>query len=480
MTRPAKFVTIPDVVLLEVGDWQAGSGPFKPTPEHIAGAVDAYNDGAMWAPRGKIGETVHAKKGKAVGRFENLRIGERVAADGSTIHQVRGDHTCVPADFAATMPSDYPSRSIEGRHNATIRGKTYPFVITHVELLGVDGPAVTSLPDITPQQVEHALDVAASFGDTLVGEVVSVPVTASAIEVSDEDVRRAWHDLNTPSDTADEGPMSWVSEFFAEPRQIIVDAGRAGYQRVAWDVDLHTGAITFGTPQTVERQWVPTAPATVSASAPVRVFETRRESLAADSTTEDQMDPKVIREALGLGEDATDEQVLDAARAAKPAATTDDPKGGDGGSGEGAPATDGEPASDAAPVAASADVEVKLSAGQYEELREQAAAGVRAEQRQIADENERAIRQALKETRITASEAGTVAEPGPIRKRLAVDELRDSTLVLLTASVADGGLAPGAVPGAPVGSTGSDEVAASADEDAVHAKVMAQINGGVA
>ncbi len=418
--KPAKFVTIPDVVILESGDWNAGSGPFKPTAEHIAGAVDAYNDGAMWAPRGKIGDTVHAKTGKAVGRYENLRVGQRIDKHGNVVHRVVADHACVPAEFAANMPSEYPGRSIEGRHNVTIRGKRYPFVITHVELLGVDGPAVTSLPDITPAQVEAALgEVAASAGDAVLGDVVTEPVEA------------AWQDQQIDAQTI----------------QIVLD-GRVIAEMIG-------------------------DPSTVSAVSTVHVVETGRESLASDSTTEDQMDSKAIRAALKLPDDATDEQVLEAATKAggdtQPAgdAPTGDTPAGD------APAGD-KPVE--ASAADDADV-VKLSAGRWAEVEAELSESRKLRERLSREEDERAIQKALQETRITASEAGTPDAPGPIRKRLAVDELRESTLVLLTASVEDGGLAPGIVPVMASGTTGSDEVAASADEDAIHARAMARING---
>jgi hypothetical protein len=463
MSPPLKFVTIPDVVLLEVGDWVAGTGKFSPKPGHLASAVEAYNEGAMWAPRGKIGETVHSKKGKAVGRFENLRVGERTRPDGTVVQQLIGDHTCVPAEFASEMPSSYPSRSIEGAHNLVRNGKTYPFAISHVEILGVDGPAVTTLPDITPEQVAAALDVAAS--SEVFGEVVDLPVAASALTVTDDDVRRAWSDQH-PSNPNEPGTESWVMEFGIEPRYVIVDDWGPSPLRASWDVTA-SGGITFGTPERVQRAgWVlADAATTVSASTSVRVYESRLSARPAHESTEEHMpDPAQLRKALGLDAEATDEQV-DAAVSA--AAEKGDTPAGD------TPLVEETPP--AATVEAASGLPegvVMLTAGQLETLQAQAAAGAQASETLLKQENDRILLSATQERRITAGEQDAM------RQRLSVPELRRSTIVLLTAAPDKGGLAPGAVPGAPLGGTGESDVAASAGDDAVYEQWSASFPGG--
>lgn len=458
MTPPTKFVTIPEVVLAKVGKWKAGTGLFDCTAEDLADAVRASKDGGFWAPRGKIGEKfAHDPKGKAVGRFENLRLSD----DGNALV---ADHVCVPADFAASMPSDYPSRSIEAGRNVTsdATGETFRLALRNVELLGVDGPAVKNLPDITPEQVAAAFDVAAS--DAVEGTVVSTAVHASTITITDDDVRRAWNEQHPAK--RDE-PGTWVMEIGIEPRTVVVEDGDEHPLRVEWSHDA-SGAITFGKSQRVQRgEWVPVDDtATVSASAAVRVYTSRLESRPAHESTEEHMpDPALIRKALGLDAEATDEQLEAAIVAAAEAVdkTTEEPVV--------------EPVADPVvePVAATAALPegtVLLSAGQLETLQAQAAAGQKASETLQTQEDDKVLASAALEGRITAGEQDAM------RARLQVPELRESTIVLLTAAPADGGLVPGAVPVTPAGSPGTDEVHASADEDATYNTAMQMIAGG--
>lgn len=436
-TDPFRFVTLPDVVLAEVGTWPAMSGEFVCTADDLKDAVEASQDPGFWAPRGKIGDTVHSAQGKAVGRYENLRLSTRIDEEGREVLQLRGDHACIPAEFLATMPSDYPSRSIEGKRDVTspVTGKPYRLALTAVELLGVDGPAVRTLPDITPEQVAAVLDVAASA--SIEGGVITTPVLAAAIEVSDEDVRRAWYAAH-PSKNDEMG--SWVYEFYAEPRVVIIDAGDDGFQRVTWDIDAK-GEVTFGKPEKVDREWVAASAPTVTAASPVRVFDTRAESLVTDSTMEDHMDPKAIREALGLPEDATDEQVLEAAKAAAALSKddgddADDSKGGDDDAdkdADAAKAAEEEEADKVAAAAAADDGTIKLSAGQWSAVEQKLEAFDKLTARLNADEDERVLASAVGK-RITAS------EKPDMEKRLQNPATRESTLVLLTADVKDGGL----------------------------------------
>lgn len=136
-------VRIRGVELLRVGKWEAGTGPFDCTPEVIRSAAAAAAAGLLRAPVIRLGHDdprFDAEPG--VGWLENIR-----AVDGDTV--LVADMAGVPRWLADAIPTAYPSRSIEGRLDWTDPdGRTWPFVLDGVALLGATPPAVESLADL--------------------------------------------------------------------------------------------------------------------------------------------------------------------------------------------------------------------------------------------------------------------------------------------------------------------------------------------
>lgn len=134
-------VTVRGVELMRTGEWEASTGKFTVTPDLIAATVAAHRTTAVPAPVIRLGH-VTDPGAPAYGRVTNIRA----SADGSTLV---GDLTDVPADFAATMRSTHPHRSIEGEYDYRDRdGATHPFVLTGLALLGAVPPAVHGLAEI--------------------------------------------------------------------------------------------------------------------------------------------------------------------------------------------------------------------------------------------------------------------------------------------------------------------------------------------
>jgi hypothetical protein len=111
--------------------------------------VLAANDPTVSAPRIKIGHTDKRFEADesldgqpAMGTVRNMTLSD----DGQT---VIGDLTDVPAWLADSMQSAYPGRSIEGGFGFKApSGHEYKLVISNLALLGETWPGVGSLPDL--------------------------------------------------------------------------------------------------------------------------------------------------------------------------------------------------------------------------------------------------------------------------------------------------------------------------------------------
>lgn len=134
-------VTVPAVELMKVGLWEASTGRFEVTPDLIAATVAAHRSTRIPAPVVRLGHDP-SPGAPAYGRVVNLRA----SADGRTL---LGDLAGVPADFAASMRSTHPHRSIEGEYDyRDAAGDTHDFVLTGLALLGAVPPAVHGLAEI--------------------------------------------------------------------------------------------------------------------------------------------------------------------------------------------------------------------------------------------------------------------------------------------------------------------------------------------
>lgn len=383
--RPALAV-IPDVELLHVGmNWPLMSdgvedGTF--TPEDLAAAVAAQDDPSVRSPVVKFGHSVKLNPfgdGAPVwGRATNLRL----ANDGMTLV---GDLTGVPVWLAEVMPSAWPSRSVEGKRNATSDlGRQHGLILTAVSLLGVELPAISTLDEVravwsarTPEEANVTLQE-----DTMPSTAAGRKPAEIAASTTTEDIRRAYYE-SLPS-----GSWWWIRELELDPLTLIVDDDDGSLWRVP--VDVSGESITFGTPTAVKVEYVAVAAgastSAIRAASGVTVFASRAESRQGVA-----LDPIALRKSLGLPETATDEEVL--ARGAELAArpdvapdTTTEPGGADEGNPPATPPVGAGPAEATNPAGT-----VVVDAVQWAEVQRQAAEGALAASRMRDQERERFI-----------------------------------------------------------------------------------------
>jgi hypothetical protein len=464
-----KLVTIPDVPLVSTGSYLLSTGPHTFTEEELAAAVAALGDPAVKSPRVKIDglqgfDDPEAHGGEpAFGHIENMRL----TADAQTIV---GDLK-VPAWLADSIEWAYPARSIEGSLGVqTATGKTHELIVTAVALLGVELPGVSTLPDLQ--------ELLSAEGPAPERDVVlaSAPSGGRRLEASlDQDlVRRRFYDLVEGGELdLPEGVVGydlWVRSMRfdddGKPYLKVQDEGNATLYRVDFTVD--GSDVTFGDFVEVVEQDVPVAAASEAVrSEPLAIFASRAESRAVPSqstTQEGGMTPEQIRRlriAAGVDETAlpdnpTPEQVDAALAKLADASPTGDERtdgepnenagaGADVGGGGAdttsteAPANDQE--TEPASVAATAALPEGVVAIDRQTLTElQAGAKTATELKAEGDRKDR------DDTIKAAIGAGKFA---PSRRKhferlWAKDP--DGTKHMLTASEADGGLAPGLVP----------------------------------
>lgn len=454
------LVTIPNVELVTVGEWDASTGTVEFTAEHLAAAVAALNDPAVKQPRARIGHTdastgfVESQGGFAdqpvFGRFVNLRLN----STGTTLY---ADLAGVPAWLAEILPSAYPSRSIEAWFDYTTKtGHKHPMVIGSVSLLGEKRPAVETLEDLRLAFGDEAPEwVQADSGRRVVATRKDnhMPEQRVDASVAAEDVRQSFYLDFAEGDRY----WWWIYRFYVAPALLIADDDEGGYWAVPYTVNGNT--ISWGDPYEVEMQWVASDGGKVVANAPdtdstqgAVVFASAAESRprdrvrAAQPTKEERMtataSPAVL-ERLGLPEDATEEQVL-AALDAQPGAGSEE--------------------EETAPPAPAETVEQPVAAAQVDpdalrQLQEDAKLGREAREAQLQAEREQIVDERIKGGFITpASRNAHLAE---LAKGGEIEQTHRAYLAGLTAAIV------------PV----DERSAAPADETAA---VQSQVQAGLA
>jgi hypothetical protein len=168
--------TVPRVEVLRTGSWDGVHGQFKITGEHLRSAVEAFAAAVLPAPVLKLGHAYSAELGDAapaLGRLARLRIGD----DGQALV---ADLDGVPTKLARLLRFAWPNRSIEGRFGYVDHtGRTWPFVVEALALLGGTLPAVKTLRD-----VDELYDVAAAHGGR------PVTIAASTFHTTDDTAAR--------------------------------------------------------------------------------------------------------------------------------------------------------------------------------------------------------------------------------------------------------------------------------------------------
>lgn len=429
------LVTIPNVELVTVGQWNASTGPAEFTVEDLEAIVAALDDPAIHDPRLRIGHTAPSASPDesaggfadqpAFGRFTNLRL-------NATRTSIVADAVGVPAWLAEILPSAFPSRSVEVYWNVTTAvGRTHRAVMTSVALLGVSMPAVETLEDLQlafgaepPEGVQFTYDdrVVASKGEPMPNGRVAAAVTYT-------DVRRSFYEEIA------QGDRYWwfICDVIMSPATVIADDDEDGYWAVPYT--LTADGVIWGDPVEVKIQYVEVESGKVAASKPTELDGVRAEYVsaagerlaaaapaftAAESRPSDRVraavppkgeqmneQQKQLALKLGLGEDATEEQLNAKLQADALAAADTDPD----------PDTDPEaPEADAA-VAPTA---LQVAPDALAQLQEDARLGREARQAQLQAEREHLVDARIEAGCITPASRGAhlaeLAKGGEIEK----------------------------------------------------------------
>jgi hypothetical protein len=403
------FMTFTDVEIAHVGmEWQAASGTHTITLQHLADAVAAYEDPHILPPRLKIGHEdprfnedppVHdpfvfhgplREDGNPVyGKVENLRLAE----DGMVLI---GDYVEVPEWLGNSLPSSYPSRSLEGDWDIkTQGGKTYSFVITAVALLGEPLPAITCLEDLVRELTGGPAAVLEQTPVTLRKEPLMPPVSA---EASTDSIRGQFWDEFAVGDRY----WWWPVEIRVEDAWILCDDDEGHLYRVPVTTDAD-GIAAFGEPvagvldfreipdpEAGENE--PVAAGRVRFSTPMAAGRPKDRVRAGTATDErSDVDISTLREKLDLP-DATDDEVIAAAMDALPepsSATEDVP----------------DPAAVAEPIAASNDKTVVVDREQFTAMQRDSELGRKAHLKQVSGEADKLVDDAIRAGRIAPASA---------------------------------------------------------------------------
>jgi hypothetical protein len=442
------------VPILSTGTYQLSTGEFTFTAEDLQAAAAApATDAAVQYPRIKIdglGESFNpaAHGGEpAFGRVENLTV------DGETLY---GDFL-VPPGLAAVIDWAYPARSIEGAPGSvmgpTATGRTHELVITAVALLGVDLPGVSTLPDL--------MDVLAEFGGAAEPEQVTVMATIGErpseradhgpraqadrervirAGLDQELIRRRFYDSTEGNgDTVEipEGETGWdlwirSMRFDDDGSAFLVVESMGSGRLYRYGFTVAVNEATFALTGEVAEQYTPVS-AGAGRRAPVAVWATREQSRAVMASTggEVGMTPEQIAAlAAGYGLDpdtATEADIMAAAQAAADARAAE----ADSSETENAP----EPITARSAVPEGA---VLIDADELARLR----AGAQTAE-QLAAERARADRDTVLRA---AMGEGRFAPARREHWERQWEHDPDGTRQLLTASEADGGLAPNTIP----------------------------------
>lgn len=323
----AALRTVANVELARAGvEYQLSTGPCTFTPEDLRDAVMAANeDISVPTPRLKLGHIDPRYNDQstydgspAFGRATNLRLSDNGMA-------IMADYVGVPAWLAEIMATAYPSRSVEGWHNVeTNAGKHWQFVITDVALLGITWPGISVIEDlplyygeeVPPDVVIDPELVAAAQQPG--GDPMKNPFKRTAASANLDDIRRAFYNEYMAANA--DARYWWICAVMTDPNQLVVENDETGQLYLMSFASSDEGVVSFGDPEPVRVDYVPdnreaqkaaathVAAAITSAGNVLASWDTRASS-RPDDNTGGAMDPAMVRQALGLPEDATDEQV---------------------------------------------------------------------------------------------------------------------------------------------------------------------------
>jgi len=243
------------------------------------------------------------------------------------------------------MATAYPSRSIEGYWNVESNaGKHWRFVLSACSLLGVVWPGCTVLEDLpsyygaeVPPGVQIVADEVAATGGDPELKIPFKKSTEVAATANMDDVRRAFYNEYVTQETF----WWWICAMLVDPNTLVVEDDEDGQlYLIPFETD-GDGNVSFGDPEPVRIDYIPDnresrkaaashVAATLEVGRQVAASWSKREDSVLPTTTASggAMDPKQIRERLGLSEDATDEQVQESLRELNEAAGAPAAEGG--------------------------------------------------------------------------------------------------------------------------------------------------------
>jgi hypothetical protein len=281
--------TLEGVEIARVGTFRLSTGEHTFTREQLAAAVANADN---YTPRIGIGhedprfDAPELDGDPAFGKVVNLRLAE----DGDLL---LGDLAEMPAWLADNAPAAYPGRSLEGV------AKQDDLEIRTVKLLGTTKPGITTLADLP-----KAIAASVAAGETTEDQAtIAVRTLWAAAGTNLDDLRDAFYALH-PTDPSNDGDWWCVQEVQINPNQLIVEHSTDGSTyRVPWSVNTD-GTFSFGglVEVTVEYR-------DVAASAAASRVIHRAPASRPNQKEESIVDPKILREQLGLAEDASDADV---------------------------------------------------------------------------------------------------------------------------------------------------------------------------
>lgn len=275
------------VEIARVGTFRLSTGEHTFTREQLAAAVT--NAGAQ-VPRigiGHIDPRFNAPDqdgDPAFGKVVNLRLTD----DGDAL---LGDFDGMASWLDDSLDVAYPGRSLE----AKVKGDDMR--ITAVKLLGTTPPGISTLKDL-----ETAIAASVQEGETT-DDQATIAVRTLWASTNLDDLRDAFYAAH-PTDPNTEGDWWGVEEIQINPNQLIVRHDGKHY-RCDWAVSTD-GTFTFGDLVQVAVQYVDVAAAS---GADHVVYQEPVTRPTPTPKEESIVDPKILREQLGLAEDASDQDV---------------------------------------------------------------------------------------------------------------------------------------------------------------------------
>jgi hypothetical protein len=343
------LVTVKDRELMKVGKWNvARGGEFNVTPELIQSALAAHKAGVLRKPTIRLGHNDPRFSGDpAVGWVDNVHASE----DGSTLY---GDLVGVPEWLAKNMPSAYPSLSIEGMYDYKAPdGTTHDFILTGLALLGATVPGIGALKSVQDVEALYAdSDVAAA-----VGEIGGTPV--QLVEAAD-------------------APKPYGDVRYADPKNGKYPIDSPEHCRAAWSyINMPKNQKGYSAEELAQIK--------DRIKAACKKFGIKIEAAAAagDERVVMASFKEQLAEKLGLDPDADEDKILEAfVKATEQNPEDDEPK------------ADAEPSPEPVAAASGADT-MTVDRGEWDRMVQAAQAGVRAEQRQVQEDDLRIVEAAI-------------------------------------------------------------------------------------